>query len=53
MQPDTTKDQNGTAEEDDPIFGSLKRLYDEVACEPLPEDLMRLLMTLDEAERNR
>ncbi|QIE55696.1 hypothetical protein G5B40_09700 [Pikeienuella piscinae] len=37
----------------DPVLGPLKKLYDEVANEPLPDDLMKLLDRLDEAERNR
>ncbi len=48
LSEDTAKNGNG-----DPVFAPLKRLYDEVANEPLPENLMRLLDRLDEAERKR
>lgn len=41
------------ASESDPVLGPLKKLYDDVASEPLPDDLMKLLDRLDEAERNR
>ncbi len=37
----------------DPLIGRLKTMFDEVAAEPLPTDLMRLLQQLDEAERKR
>jgi len=38
---------------DDPVIGQLKDMYDSVAKEPLPEDLLHLLGKLDEAERAR
>ncbi|MEM8752246.1 MAG: NepR family anti-sigma factor [Pseudomonadota bacterium] len=38
---------------DDPLMGRLKTLFDDVADEPLPDDLMNLLNKLDEAERSR
>ena len=37
----------------DPPIGRLRTMFDEVAAEPLPTDLMRLLQQLDEAERKR
>jgi hypothetical protein len=39
--------------EDDPLISELRRLYDGVVDEPLPDDLMELLRRLDEIERNR
>lgn len=37
----------------DPIMSQLRTLYDDVASEPLPENLLNLLKQLDEAERSR
>lgn len=37
----------------DPLVGRLRAIFDEVASEPLPSDLVRLLQQLDEAERKR
>ena len=37
----------------DPILEQLKEMYDSVAEEPLPSDLLALLDKLDEAERSR
>lgn len=37
----------------DPVMGQLKALYDDVASEPLPDDLMKLLDKLDQVERTR
>jgi hypothetical protein len=37
----------------DPIIGELRRLYDGVVDEPLPDGLAELLRKLDEIERNR
>jgi hypothetical protein len=37
----------------DPIVAELRRLYDGVVDEPLPDDLMQLLRKLDEVERSR
>ena len=37
----------------DPLIGRLRTMFDEVAAEPLPNDLMQLLQQLDEAERKR
>jgi hypothetical protein len=34
---------------DDPITRNLKRVYDDIASEPLPENLLKLLERLDEA----
>ena len=39
--------------EGDPIISELRRLYDGVVDEPLPDDLTELLRKLDEIERNR
>ncbi len=39
--------------EGDPIISELRRLYDGVLDEPLPDDLIELLRKLDEIERNR
>lgn len=37
----------------DPILARLRLLYDDVASEPLPDDLLTLLDELDKAERKR
>ena len=37
----------------DPVMSQLKEMYDSVAKEPLPQDLLALLDKLDEAERSR
>lgn len=37
----------------DPVLGQIKRIYDDVAKEPLPDQLVQLLEKLDEAERRR
>ena len=39
--------------EDDPIVDELRRLYDGIAEEPLPDQLTDLLRKLDEVERGR
>jgi hypothetical protein len=39
--------------EGDPIVAELRKLYDGVLDEPLPDQLMELLRKLDEVERNR
>lgn len=39
--------------ENDPIISELRRLYDGVVDEPLPDNLTELLRKLDEIERNR
>lgn len=39
--------------EGDPIVAELRKLYDGVVDEPLPDQLMDLLRRLDEVERNR
>lgn len=52
-------DTSGKAQEaqgtvdDDPIMRQLRQVYDNVAQEPLPENLLDLLAKLDEAERKR
>jgi hypothetical protein len=37
----------------DPIIAELRRLYEGVVDEPLPDELMELLRKLDEVERSR
>ena len=37
----------------DPVIAELRRLYDGVVDEPLPDTLLDLLRKLDEVERNR
>lgn len=37
----------------DPIMQQLKQYYDDVASEPLPDELIELLMKLDDAESRR
>lgn len=37
----------------DPIMRQLRNIYDDVAAEPLPSEMLDLLAKLDEAERNR
>ena len=39
--------------EKDPIVDELRQLYDGIADEPLPDQLLDLLRQLDKAERNR
>lgn len=39
--------------EGDPIIVELRRLYEGVADEPLPDHLMELLRRLEEIERDR
>lgn len=45
-------DSAGTLE-NDPIVNELRKLYDGIAEEPLPDQLADLLRKLDEIERNR
>ena len=49
--------QEGASEDQkdavDPVMAQLKTMYDSVAAEPLPSDLLALLDKLDEAERTR
>lgn len=47
----THDQQNGS--EGDPIMGELRRLYDGIVEEPVPDQLMDLLRKLDEIERRR
>lgn len=49
----TAKEGSEAALRDDPLIGRLRTLFDEVASEPLPTELTRLLQQLDEAERKR
>lgn len=37
----------------DPVLDRLRRLYDDIVNEPLPDELLRLLEQLDEVERKR
>ena len=39
--------------EGDPIISELRRMYDGVVDEPLPDNLVELLRKLDEIERRR
>ena len=39
--------------ENDPIVDELRKLYDGIAEEPLPDQLAELLRKLDEVERKR
>lgn len=39
--------------DDDPIVDELRKLYDGIADEPLPDQLIDLLRKLDEVERSR
>ena len=41
-----------TSDDGDPIASALRRLYDDAAKEPLPEDLSRLLNQLEAAEND-
>ena len=41
-----------TSEESDPIAAALRKLYDDAATEPLPEDLSRLLNQLEATEND-
>ena len=50
---DASSGQSHAAFEGDPILAELRKLYDGIAEEPLPDQLMDLLRKLDEIERNR
>lgn len=39
--------------ESDPIVAELRKLYDGIVDEPVPDQLLDLLRRLDEVERNR
>ena len=39
--------------ESDPIVNELRKLYDGIIDEPVPDDLLELLRKLDEVERSR
>lgn len=41
-----------TSEDRDPIASALKKLYDDAATEPLPDNLSRLLSQLQAAEND-
>ena len=52
VQPDEKGVTRITSDDGDPIANALKRLYDDAAQEPLPEDLSRLLRQLEAAEND-
>ncbi|MEL6766725.1 MAG: NepR family anti-sigma factor [Pseudomonadota bacterium] len=37
----------------DPLLAGVRKLYDDIAAEPLPDHLLDLLDKLDKAERSR
>lgn len=39
--------------ENDPVVGELRKLYDGIVDEPIPDHLVDLLRKLDEVERSR
>lgn len=39
--------------ESDPIVNELRKIYDGIVDEPVPDDLLELLRKLDEVERSR
>lgn len=39
--------------ESDPVMGELRRMYDGIVDEPVPDQLVDLLRKLDEVERKR
>lgn len=43
----------GGALDNDPVVDELRKLYDGIVEEPVPEQLMDLLRKLDEVERRR
>ncbi len=43
----------GDQDSADAVMSQLKEMYDNVAKEPLPQDLLALLDKLDEAEKSR
>ena len=52
--PDSAdRQQSAAGLEGDPIVGELRRLYDGIVEEPVPDQLMELLRKLDEVERRR
>lgn len=56
MPEKKVEDEEMTSPQDlasDPVIGQLKKMYDNVADEPLPEDLLNLLDKLDQAEKRR
>ena len=54
MQAGTADDSDRAGALDrDPVVAQLRKIYGDVAAEPLPERLMTLLEQLDEAERKR
>lgn len=45
--------KSAASDAQDPIMSQLRTMYDDIAAEPLPDELVRLLDKLDEAERKR
>lgn len=43
------KDKNKAGEGEDPIVEGLRRLYDDVASEPVPDEFLSLLKKIDDA----
>lgn len=39
--------------ENDPLMEELRKLYDGIVDEPIPDELLKLLQKLDEVERSR
>lgn len=52
-EPDERDCSDAPPLEGDPIVGELRKLYDGIAEEPVPDHLMELLRKLDEVERSR
>ncbi|HET7410630.1 MAG TPA: NepR family anti-sigma factor [Paracoccaceae bacterium] len=51
-QRDPGREGSGTLESD-PLVNELRKLYDGIVDEPIPDDLLDLLHKLDEVERSR
>ncbi|MEM9762228.1 MAG: NepR family anti-sigma factor [Pseudomonadota bacterium] len=56
--PDETPAEGADAPEEDtlrndPLLVGVRKLYDDIAAEPLPDHLLDLLDKLDKAERSR
>ncbi|HUF55714.1 MAG TPA: NepR family anti-sigma factor [Thermohalobaculum sp.] len=49
---DTGKGVTRITEEQDPIAAALRRVYNDAATEPLPDDLSQLLSRLEAAEKD-
>lgn len=48
-----SKQEPSGALENDPIVNELRKIYDGIVDEPVPDDLVELLRKLDEVERSR